>query len=159
MLNFRIAFLMLLGIFLIGQPVLSADNTHPKTMVKTRPEPQGVGLLGIYTLAAADPKAPYYITNIFPISNLVESGMQPGDLLTKINGQLPFDYMHTGHPTSPGANIILSFEHEGVAKTVSAKLIDMRKLTPYLGSYGEWARGHISFLKEHKTEYNGAAMM
>jgi hypothetical protein len=132
-------------------PLLGVQDVHQTTS-------QGLGLLGMYALCADNARIPYYITNVFPPSELNQYGVESGDLLTRINGVSPFDYMHTGHPITPGATIVLTFEHQGISKTVSAKLQDMRTFTPFFESYSRWAIDHTSFLQEHQGQYHSCGL-
>jgi predicted metalloprotease with PDZ domain len=116
-------------------------------------------MLGIYALCALDAASPCYITNVFPTSQLVQCGVQSGDLLLQINGKSPFDYLHTAHPTNPGATISITFQHESITKTVSVKLSDMRTFVPFLQSYSQWQKSHMPFLKEQHDKYRGCALI
>jgi hypothetical protein len=117
-----------------------------------------LGLLGMYLLCSENAGSPFYITNVFPPSQLNQYGIQPGDLLIQINGGSPFAYLRTAHPVTPGDTITLKFEHLGIARTVSAQLLDMRQFSPFLGAYSQWAQGHVSFLKEHHDQYRSCAL-
>jgi len=135
----------------IKPPLLSVQDTHKSNR-------EGLGLLGMYALCADNARIPYYITNVFPPSELNQCGVESGDLLTRINGVSPFEYMHSIHPITPGATIILTFEHNGIPKTVSAKLQEMQTFTPFFESYAQWAVGHITFLKDHQGQYRSCGL-
>lgn len=126
----------------------------PVMKVEDKPKSKGVGLgmLGMYALCPEN-DSPCYITNVFSNSDLVQYGVTSGDLLVKINGVSPFEYMNSMHPTQPGAMVELTVEQNGLAKTISAKLNEMQTFTPFLGSYATWATSHISFLSTHRQEY------
>ncbi len=135
----------------VRPPLLTVQDMHHSKQ-------EGLGLLGMYALCADNSRIPYYITNVFPPSELTQCGVESGDLLTRINGVSPFDYMHSIHPIKPGALITLTFEHHGIPKVVSAKLQDMRTFTPFFESYSHWATSHISFLQEHQGQYHSCGL-
>jgi hypothetical protein len=135
----------------VSQPQLNVRNVNQAN----RPP---LGLLGMYLLCSENAGSPFYITNVFPPSQLNQYGIQSGDLLIQINGGSPFDYLHTAHPIAPGATITLTFAHLGIARTVTAQLLDMRQFTPFMGAYSQWAQGHVSFLKEHHDQYRSCAL-
>ncbi|HEY9734373.1 MAG TPA: hypothetical protein V6C89_20850 [Drouetiella sp.] len=117
----------------------------------------GLGLLGMFALCPDD-TSPCYITNVFPNSELNQCGIISGDWLTKINGVSPYDYMHLGHPITPGTSISLTISRNGVSKTVSARLQDMRIFTTYFTSYSQWATTHIQFMKDNGARYHSCGL-
>ncbi|CAN5308221.1 hypothetical protein BH10CYA1_BH10CYA1_63130 [soil metagenome] len=118
---------------------------------------EGLGLLGMYALCPDD-ASPCYITNVFPTSELNQFGIESGDLLTKLNGVSPFDYMHSTHPIKPGASVNLTVNKHGIPKTLSVTLLDIRMFTPFFKSYSQWATSHISFLQGHQGQYHSCGL-
>jgi hypothetical protein len=117
----------------------------------------GLGLLGMFALCPNDP-SPCYITNVFPNSELNQCGVVSGDWLTQINGVSPFDYMHSGHPIKPGVSISLTISRNGISRSVSARLQDMRAFTMYFTSYSQWTTTHIQFMKDNGARYHSCGL-
>ncbi len=135
----------------VRPPLLTVQDSHHTNQ-------EGLGLLGMYALCTDVAGTPYYITNVFPTSELKQYGVESGDFLTRINNASPFEYMHSVHPIKPGATITLTFEHHGIPKTVSARLMNFQTFTPFLESYSQWATSHISFLTEHQGQYHSCGL-